>query len=107
MLSEMRKYRLGFTVAHQYLHQFTPDIRHAILGNAGTVISFHVGAEDAPYPGHEFRGVFEEGRSRPTSKPPYLSKAYDRWRAAARRSAFPPERAHRGISPRLEKRAST
>jgi hypothetical protein len=25
MLSEMRKYRIGFTVAHQYLHQLDPD----------------------------------------------------------------------------------
>jgi type IV secretory pathway TraG/TraD family ATPase VirD4 len=60
MLSEMRKYRLGFTVAHQYLHQLTPDIRHAVLGNAGTLISFRVGAEDAPYLAREFSGVFDE-----------------------------------------------
>jgi type IV secretory pathway TraG/TraD family ATPase VirD4 len=60
MLSEMRKYRLGFTVAHQYLHQLTPDIRHAVLGNAGTIISFRVGAEDAPYLAREFSGVFDE-----------------------------------------------
>jgi hypothetical protein len=60
MLSEMRKYRLGFTVAHQYLHQLAPDIRHAVLGNAGTLISFRVGAEDAPYLGREFNGAFSE-----------------------------------------------
>jgi type IV secretory pathway TraG/TraD family ATPase VirD4 len=60
MLSEMRKYRLGFTVAHQYLHQLRADIRHAVLGNAGTLISFRVGAEDAPYLSREFSGVFEE-----------------------------------------------
>jgi len=60
MLSEMRKYRLGFTIAHQYLHQLTPDIRHAVLGNAGTLISFRVGAEDASYLSREFSGVFEE-----------------------------------------------
>jgi len=60
MLSEMRKYRLGFTVAHQYLHQLTPDIRHAVLGNAGTLISFRAGAEDAPYLAREFNGVFNQ-----------------------------------------------
>jgi hypothetical protein len=38
--------RVGFTVAHQYLHQLEPEIRHAVLGNAGTIISFRVGAED-------------------------------------------------------------
>ena len=60
MLSEMRKYRLGFTVAHQYLHQLEPDVRHAVLGNAGTIVSFRVGAEDAPYLAREFHEVFEQ-----------------------------------------------
>lgn len=60
MLAELRKYRVGFTVAHQYLHQLEPDIRHAILGNAGTVISFRIGAEDAPYMVREFVERFEQ-----------------------------------------------
>jgi type IV secretory pathway TraG/TraD family ATPase VirD4 len=60
MLSEMRKYRLGFTVAHQYLHQLEPNVRHAVLGNAGTIITFRVGAEDAPYLAREFSEVFDE-----------------------------------------------
>ena len=60
MFSELRKYRVGFTVAHQYLHQLDPDIRHAILGNASTVISFRVGAEDAPYMEKEFAERFEQ-----------------------------------------------
>jgi len=54
MFSELRKYRVGFTVAHQYLHQLEPEIRHAVLGNAGTIIVFRVGAEDAPYLEKEF-----------------------------------------------------
>src|SRR3546814_5075178 len=49
MLSELRKYRVGLTMAHQYLNQLEPDIRHAVLGNAATLISFRVGGEDAPY----------------------------------------------------------
>src|SRR6185437_442620 len=60
MLAELRKYRVGFTVAHQYLHQLEPDIRHAVLGNAGTLIAFRVGAEDAPYLTKEFRDRFTE-----------------------------------------------
>lgn len=60
MLSEMRKYRVAFTIAHQYLHQLTADIRHAVLGNAGTFITFRVGAEDAPYLAREFNEVFDE-----------------------------------------------
>jgi len=59
MLSELRKYRVGFTVAHQYLHQLELDVRHAVLGNAGTVIAFRVGAEDAPYLVREFADEFE------------------------------------------------
>jgi len=60
MFSELRKYRVGFTVAHQYLHQLDPEIRHAVLGNAGTVISFRVGAEDVPYLEHEFQGTLDQ-----------------------------------------------
>ena len=58
MLSELRKYRVGFTVAHQYLHQLTPEIRHAVLGNVGTFISFRIGPEDAPYVVREFQSNF-------------------------------------------------
>ncbi len=60
MFSELRKYRVGFTVAHQYLHQLESDIRHAVLGNAGTIISFRVGAEDAPYLEQEFQERFDQ-----------------------------------------------
>ena len=58
MLSELRKYRVGFTIAHQYMHQLEPDVRHAVLGNVGSMISFRVGAEDAPYLVREFHEKF-------------------------------------------------
>lgn len=60
MFSELRKYRVGFTVAHQYLNQLAPDVRHAVLGNVGTIISFRVGVEDAPYLVREFQSRFSE-----------------------------------------------
>ena len=60
MLSELRKYRVGFTIAHQYMHQLEPDVRHAVLGNVGSVISFRVGAEDAPYLVREFHERFAQ-----------------------------------------------
>lgn len=60
MLSELRKYGVGLTIAHQYLFQLEPEIRHAVLGNAGTLISFRVGAEDAPYMSREFGEKFSE-----------------------------------------------
>jgi hypothetical protein len=56
----LRKYRVGFDVAHQYLQQLTPEIRHSALGNIGTVIAFRLGAEDAPYISHEFQPLFDE-----------------------------------------------
>ncbi|WP_439372634.1 type IV secretory system conjugative DNA transfer family protein [Bradyrhizobium sp. DASA03120] len=60
MFSELRKYRVGFTVAHQYLNQLTPEVRHAVLGNVGSIISFRVGVEDAPYLVREFQSRFSE-----------------------------------------------
>ena len=57
--SELRKYRVGLTFAHQYLHQLEPDVRHAALGNVGSMISFRVGAEDAPYLAREFQKKFD------------------------------------------------
>ncbi len=42
-----------------YLHQLEPDIRHAVLGNAGTLISFRVGPEDASILAKEFQPKFD------------------------------------------------
>ena len=36
------------TLAHQYLGQLPLGLRQAVLGNTGSVISFRIGAEDAP-----------------------------------------------------------
>lgn len=47
MMSELRKYGVGLTLAHQHLFQLEPAIRHAVLGNAGTLIAFRLGPEDA------------------------------------------------------------
>jgi hypothetical protein len=58
MMSEMRKYGVGLTLAHQHLHQLESDILHAVLGNVGTLISFRVGAEDAPYLARELQPQF-------------------------------------------------
>lgn len=47
ILSEARKYHLSLIVAHQYVAQMEEDVRDAVFGNVGTIISFRVGAEDA------------------------------------------------------------
>jgi energy-coupling factor transporter ATP-binding protein EcfA2 len=58
MLSELRKYRLSLVLAHQYLTQLEPNIRDAILGNAGTIIVFRIGAADAETVAMEFAPEF-------------------------------------------------
>ena len=58
MFSELRKFKVGLTLAHQYIHQLDDEIRHAILGNTGTIISFRVGTEDALYLTKEMFPVF-------------------------------------------------
>ncbi len=60
LLSEARKYKLAVMLAHQYLAQLSDDLRSAVFGNVGTVISFRVGAEDAGYLAREFAPVFSE-----------------------------------------------
>jgi len=54
MLSELRKYHVGMVLANQYLSQLDPRVRDAILGNAGTLICFRVGAQDAGFLAREF-----------------------------------------------------
>ncbi len=61
MMSELRKYGVGLTLAHQHLHQLDDDVRHAVLGNAGTLVSFRVGPEDASILAKEFQPVFGVG----------------------------------------------
>jgi len=61
ILSEARKYGLALTLANQYMGQLPETITKAILGNAGTIISFGVGANDASIIHREFSEVFSEG----------------------------------------------
>src|SRR5690606_18652734 len=58
MLSELRKYRLGLNLAHQYLSQLDPLVRDAVLGNAGSLITFRLGPADAPFLAREFEPTF-------------------------------------------------
>lgn len=58
MMPELRKYGVGITLAHQYLHQLDDDVRYSVLGNAGTLISFRVGPEDAAVIAREMQPVF-------------------------------------------------
>lgn len=61
MISELRKYKLALIMAHQHLHQLDEGVRHAVIGNAGTLVAFRMGAEDAALLSKEFVGVLTEG----------------------------------------------
>ena len=60
ILSEARKYRLNLILANQYIAQIPEDVRAAIFGNAGTMMSFLIGADDARYMAREFGERFKE-----------------------------------------------
>lgn len=58
ILSEARKYKLNLTITHQYIEQMPEEVRAAVFGNVGTLITFRVGATDAEYLEKEFAPVF-------------------------------------------------
>ncbi len=64
ILSEARKYALNLIIAHQYIGQLSKnnntEIKDAVFGNVGTMISFKIGSEDADFMVKEFAPVFNE-----------------------------------------------
>ncbi len=60
ILSESRKYGLSLFLTHQFIDQLPEDIQKSILGNAGTLISFRIGASDAKLLAQELLPVFDE-----------------------------------------------
>lgn len=60
ILAEARKYRLNLLLANQYIAQVPEDVRSAIFGNVGTLLSFLIGAEDTPIIAKEFSERFQE-----------------------------------------------
>ena len=59
ILSEARKYNLGLTIAHQYIAQMSEEVKDAVIGNVGTIVTFRVGGPDAEVLVKEFAPVFE------------------------------------------------
>ena len=68
ILSEARKYKLALIMAHQFINQLVvakngsqnSQIRDAVFGNVGTMMSFKVGAEDADYLAKEYAPLLSE-----------------------------------------------
>jgi hypothetical protein len=47
ILSEARKYGLNLTVANQYIAQMPIEVKDAVFGNVGSIISFRMSADDS------------------------------------------------------------
>ena len=67
ILSEARKYHLALIMAHQFIAQiwgqwkeWKASIKDAVFGNAGTITSFKVGADDAEYMEKEYAPVLSQ-----------------------------------------------
>ncbi len=58
ILSESRKYKLSLNITHQYIEQMAEEVRSAVFGNVGTLISFRVGSFDAEVLEKEFAPIF-------------------------------------------------
>jgi hypothetical protein len=69
ILSEARKYRLGLVIAHQYLGQLQKsdaltksnlNLKDAIFGNVGSIMSYKIGPEDAEMMSKQFAPIYSE-----------------------------------------------
>lgn len=58
ILSEGRKYGISVVAANQYLSQLSSDLREAVFGNIGSIISFNLGIQDALTLAPELHPVF-------------------------------------------------
>lgn len=59
ILSEARKYHLNLVVANQFIGQLTEEIRDAVFGNVGSIISLRTGANDADFLVKQFAPIFD------------------------------------------------
>lgn len=59
IMSEARKYHLNLIVANQFTTQLTPEIRDAVFGNMGTIVSFRIGQNDVESITKYFQPTFD------------------------------------------------
>ncbi len=59
IMSEARKYHLNLIVANQFTTQLTEEIRDAVFGNMGTIVSFRVGQNDVESLTRYFQPLFD------------------------------------------------
>ena len=60
ILSEARKYKLSLTMAHQFIGQLPENIKDAVFGNVGSIMSFRVGVDDAQFLEKQFEPEFDQ-----------------------------------------------
>ncbi len=60
ILSEARKYALNLTVANQYIAQMSVEVKDAVFGNVGSIVSFRTSADDSRVMLKYFEPKFEE-----------------------------------------------
>ncbi len=58
ILSEARKYRLSLILANQYIAQIPEEVKKAIFGNCGSIVSFVMGSDDAKAFESEYGGKY-------------------------------------------------
>jgi hypothetical protein len=59
IMSEARKYHLNLIVANQFTTQLTQEIRDAVFGNMGTIVSFRIGQNDVESIVQYFQPTFD------------------------------------------------
>lgn len=59
IMSEARKFRLNLIVANQFTTQLSQEIRDAVFGNIGTIVSFRIGQNDVESVGKYFQPIFD------------------------------------------------
>lgn len=59
IMSEARKYHLNLVVANQFTTQLTEEIRDAVFGNMGTIVSFRIGQNDLESMSRYFQPLFD------------------------------------------------
>ncbi|MCA9326967.1 hypothetical protein KDA14_00375, partial [Candidatus Saccharibacteria bacterium] len=59
IMSEARKYHLNLIVANQFTTQLTEEIRDAVFGNIGTIVSFRIGQNDVDSLSRYFQPQFD------------------------------------------------
>ncbi|MBN2100990.1 type IV secretory system conjugative DNA transfer family protein [Candidatus Dojkabacteria bacterium] len=58
ILSEARKYRLSLNVGNQYIGQMSDQVKDAVFGNVGTLVTMRVGPDDGKYLETQYEPVF-------------------------------------------------